>query len=426
MRTQNSFIATRLTQLLALALLLSSIFVTNSSNADPSDIFPKGPYVATQISERILYPSLFGVSAGLPVADVSGVLLSTGNIRAYVFAQNKGIVVADSSDGKTFTQVGNAFGGDKGQGMPRVVKLSDGRFRMYNMVGDGIACSISADGINFTVEKSLCIKASDFPSAPNGLTGAALVKLSDGTLRAYFSDMVKAGTGPDPHFVFSAKSSDGLNWVADSGIRVGQGSSITRSAEHPAVIAHSDGSITLFYYDNGSRPIKEADGKWKMDSTGQGVWYATSIDNGLTFSGERRLDFPPTVKRNFGNDPDLFLDKSGKIIFWGGDFDPAVGGTIGAYELTVFVPPTPTPTPTQAVVPVPQPTLISTPTPTPTPTPIPTVSATPTPSQSPVVIAPLPTKAAVAKTITITCVKGKTTKKVTAVNPKCPAGYKKK
>ncbi len=26
----------------------------------------------------------------------------------------------------------------------------------------------------------------------------------------------------------------------------------------------------------------------------------------------------------------------------------------------------------------------------------------------------------------ITCVKGKTTKKVVAVNPKCPAGYKKK
>ena len=27
---------------------------------------------------------------------------------------------------------------------------------------------------------------------------------------------------------------------------------------------------------------------------------------------------------------------------------------------------------------------------------------------------------------TITCIKGKITKKVTAVNPKCPAGYKKK
>ena len=33
---------------------------------------------------------------------------------------------------------------------------------------------------------------------------------------------------------------------------------------------------------------------------------------------------------------------------------------------------------------------------------------------------------AAAKATTITCIKGKTTKKVTAVNPKCPAGYKKK
>ena len=35
-------------------------------------------------------------------------------------------------------------------------------------------------------------------------------------------------------------------------------------------------------------------------------------------------------------------------------------------------------------------------------------------------------KAALAKKITITCVKGKLSKKVTAVKPKCPAGYKKK
>ena len=50
-------------------------------------------------------------------------------------------------------------------------------------------------------------------------------------------------------------------------------------------------------------------------------------------------------------------------------------------------------------------------TPTPTPTPIPTPSASAKP---------------VAKAVTITCVKGKTSKKVTAVKPKCPAGFKKK
>ena len=55
-------------------------------------------------------------------------------------------------------------------------------------------------------------------------------------------------------------------------------------------------------------------------------------------------------------------------------------------------------------------------TPSPTPTATPSKSATPTPSKT----------ATVSKKKTITCVKGKLTKKVTAVNPKCPSGYKKK
>jgi hypothetical protein len=74
---------------------------------------------------------------------------------------------------------------------------------------------------------------------------------------------------------------------------------------------------------------------------------------------------------------------------------------------------------------------VATPTPTPTPTPVATATPTPTPTETPV---PTPTPSATvvatvkpaAKKKTITCVKGKTSKKVTAVNPKCPAGYKKK
>jgi hypothetical protein len=75
--------------------------------------------------------------------------------------------------------------------------------------------------------------------------------------------------------------------------------------------------------------------------------------------------------------------------------------------------------------------VVVTPTPTPTPTPVATATPTPTPTETP---APTPTPSATvvatvkpaAKKTTITCVKGKTSKKVTAVNPKCPAGYKKK
>ena len=51
--------------------------------------------------------------------------------------------------------------------------------------------------------------------------------------------------------------------------------------------------------------------------------------------------------------------------------------------------------------------------------PNPVVLALPTPS-------PSPQQAKVIKKTTITCVKGKTNKKVTAIKPKCPAGFKKK
>jgi hypothetical protein len=52
------------------------------------------------------------------------------------------------------------------------------------------------------------------------------------------------------------------------------------------------------------------------------------------------------------------------------------------------------------------------------------VVAEPTPTPTPVASAPA--KAIAKKSISITCVKGKTSKKVTGVNPKCPTGYKKK
>jgi hypothetical protein len=58
--------------------------------------------------------------------------------------------------------------------------------------------------------------------------------------------------------------------------------------------------------------------------------------------------------------------------------------------------------------------------PAPTPTAEPSAAATPAPAAS-----TAPVAVAKKKSI-ITCVKGKMMKKVTAVSPKCPAGYKKK
>ena len=394
--------------------IIALILFASEASSDPADIASKGPYDASLISEKILYPSLFGVSAGLPVADVTGMQLSNGKLRAYVFAQNKGIEIAESNDGKNFARVGNAFGGDKGYGMPHVVKLSDGRVRMYNMVSKGVACSISSDGLNFTLEKEICINASDYPLAPNGLTGPSIVRLKDGSYRAYFSDAVKAGTGPDPHNVFSATSTDLVTWKADSGIRVGpDASTLTRSAEHPGAIAHEDGTVTLFYYDNCAKAPKDSAGKWSCDPQAQGLWYSTSTDNGLTFSTEERIMMPAPLPRDFGNDANVFIDKDGNLILWAGGFDHSSGGYIGAIKLTKrveVVAPTPTPTQMQSS--------------TPSPTSSPTLGSSPSPT--PTANVPMSTKPPVAKKTTITCIKGKTLKKITAVNPKCPAGYKKK
>ena len=90
-----------------------------------------------------------------------------------------------------------------------------------------------------------------------------------------------------------------------------------------------------------------------------------------------------------------------------------IEANLAKFGLTL-IKPMPTPTPSQSTQPMP------TPTPSQSTQPMPT----PTPSQStqPAVVAskkPTPPK----KT-TITCVKGKLSKKVTAVKPKCPSGYK--
>jgi hypothetical protein len=54
------------------------------------------------------------------------------------------------------------------------------------------------------------------------------------------------------------------------------------------------------------------------------------------------------------------------------------------------------------------------------------VEATPTPSPSATTQAIAEAKKEIAVKKTITCIKGKTTKKITGVNSKCPKGFKKK
>jgi hypothetical protein len=90
-------------------------------------------------------------------------------------------------------------------------------------------------------------------------------------------------------------------------------------------------------------------------------------------------------------------------------------GNFGGASPTPTVKPTISPKPTTSE----NPKTLATPTPTVTPT----ISPKPTTSENPKTLAtPTP---AIKKSVTINCSNGKSTKKVTGTNPKCPSGYKK-
>ena len=171
-------------------------------------------------------------------------------------------------------------------------------------------------------------------------------------------------------------------------MRVGIGTSIDQSGEHPTAIGHSDGSVTMFYFDNG------ATGLGGPTRQNMGLYYASSKD-GLTFSNPTQFDLSslsPKFRNATGNDPDIFLDKNGNMLLWAGDFDKSIGGYIFSVKLTQGTMPASTTKPG---------------------------GVQPQPGQPPMKQNPN-------KKITITCVKGKTVKKVTNIRPFCPPGFKQK
>lgn len=281
---------------------------TPSFSPVPTPILTPAPTITTSVWTKEdgirLQPSDAGLESGSVVADISVIKLSDDTYRAY-FAINEGIRSATSDDGLIFT-VEDGFRLPEGYGMPRVVRLSDGRYRLFAIVSDGIASAVSDDGLEFTVEEGTRINASDY--GVEQLSGGGLVELDDGTYRMYFSDLPKPGEGVKDHQVFSATSSDMLTWTAESGVRVGSGSDIDMSAEHPFVIKRSDGTFRMFYYRNN--PI--------------GLWTSTSTD-GLTWENQESTGI---TEKTEGNDPDVVTLPDGRWRLYFGDFDESIGGLI--------------------------------------------------------------------------------------------------
>lgn len=250
-------------------------------------------------------------------ADTSSIQLRDGRWRMFLFAGDA-IRSAVSPDGLRFSmESGSRL--PQGLGMPRVMRLDDGRFRIYFITQGGIGSAISGDeGVTFTVESGMRITGSAV--GVSRLSGAGIARVRDGRLRMYFSDLPAPGS-PVPHQIFSATSSDGLSWNPDAGVRIGAGATLSGSGQHPSAISNSDGSVSIFY----GRTIP---------SIGT-MWSATSAD-GLTFTSETPLE---TLGR--GDDADVVrVGGSLRMYYnWGDDNSGTVYSAFnasGAFALTPF------------------------------------------------------------------------------------------
>lgn len=190
------------------------------------------------------------------------VMLPDGTFRMYYGAYGDSpisILSAISSDGVNWTKEngvrvapGGVFDG-LAVGSPDVIRLPDGRWRMYySGSNDGattagsILSATSVDGINWTKELGVRLSPGNRPDGLGEfhLCCTSVIRLPDGTLKMYYtaSDRPSGGVGR----ILSAVSSDGLNWVKEAGIRVDV-DSIQQRVTNPDVLMLPSGGLRMFY-----------------------------------------------------------------------------------------------------------------------------------------------------------------------------------
>lgn len=171
---------------------------------------------------------------------------------------------ATSPDGLNWTYegvvIGAGYGGVDGwTESSDTLALPDGSYRMYfgYAYGSGwswgyIMSAISQDGRNFTAEAGVRVSnGGTYDSFRAG--GPYIVKLPDGTLRMYYCGY------SDKYRILSARSTDGLNWTKEEGLRLDvgpAGSYDSNGVSSPRVIRVAGGNYLMFYCGDGGSPVE--------------------------------------------------------------------------------------------------------------------------------------------------------------------------
>lgn len=220
---------------------------------------------------------------GITVSDVwvhniDLLRFSGGRLRAYYMKSGQ-VLSMTATDDRTFvTDAGVRM---DVAGHPTVVKLPDGRVRLYYVSTDPadggvVRSAISDDGLGFTKEKGTRLRpgAAGRPD-DSGVIHMDVLALPGGGFRMYYDAVGSVGDAPDWRGIRSAFSADGLDWQKDPGFRVKAGKDPIPFADmvwSPYAERKSGTTKLFFSLETDRRPADRA-----------GVYVAISSD-GLTFS----------------------------------------------------------------------------------------------------------------------------------------------
>ncbi|MFQ6085786.1 MAG: CFI-box-CTERM domain-containing protein [Candidatus Bathyarchaeia archaeon] len=247
---------------------------------------------------------------------------------------------------------------------PCVIQLPDGRWRMYYQdwnrpqgVNACIGSAVSDDGLAFEREEGVRLTTGDPGSCDEYNIGApTIVKLEDGRYRMYYRGSVYDESSPwgnEYTCILSAVSDDGLIWTKEPGIRI--------DGQQPPFEGWVDGTYAV--KRNGTfRLYFFAAGRWEVD----GIYVTESRDGLIfdepsrVLWGEMHPSDPCVIET-----PDgwrMYFGVHTEGIFSAISLTPAPSPTPTPTPKPLPTP-TPTPTPTPSPSPTPAPTPISTPTP---------------------------------------------------------------
>lgn len=138
--------------------------------------------------------------------------------------------------------------------VPFAYPLERGRYRLYFCGQGGIQSAVSNDGLAFTLEPGVRIAPTPGEGSREWIVcDPSLVKLDDGRYRMYYKGANgPGGPGQSIHRVFSAVSLDGITFVKE-GLRLESEGTIDRGwASVPEVIRTFDGRWRMYYVSDAA------------------------------------------------------------------------------------------------------------------------------------------------------------------------------